>query len=178
MIVTAANQAGSAQAASARSAPVGATPPRASVVRSRLRRALSISRRASRIASLLHVDGYVFEFAAPTAGTLTVSWSYRARDHQATLVARRRIRFITGQSTRLQLPLTRAGVRVLERSHPSNADGQGRVHPARRTSGDCNPDGHDPPLTAGPPTGMDAQAARRSASGGAAKNAPPPSPLS
>ena len=117
MIVTATNQAGSAQAASARSAPVGVNPPRASVVRSRLRRALSISRRASRIASLLGIDGYLFEFAAPTAGTLTVKLETGpcsgppgdARRASPVQVHDRSI-------DALAVAAYRAGVRVLERS--------------------------------------------------------------
>lgn len=98
-------------------APTGSSPAPAAVTVAQLggllRNALAVHGKGAHISALLKHGGYSFTFAAPSAGTLAVSWYRRLHGHTI-LIAKVTVRFHKTGKENLKLVLTSKGRALLK----------------------------------------------------------------
>jgi hypothetical protein len=113
-------------------APTGSSPAPAAVtvaqLRGLLRNALAVHGKGAHISALLKHGGYSFTFAAPSAGTLAMSW-YRRLHGQTILIAKVTVRFHKTGKENLELVLTSKGRALLKGAGRMTLAAQGGFTP-------------------------------------------------
>ena len=113
-------------------APTGSSPAPAGVtvvqLRGLLRNALEVHGKGAHISALLKHGGYSFTFAAPSAGTLAMSW-YRRLHGQKILIAKVTVRFHKTGKENLELVLTSKGRALLKGAGRMTLAAQGGFTP-------------------------------------------------